>query len=302
MDKKPIFFIGVPRSGTTILFEAFARHEDVGWLSNYTEKFPRFLFLNSLVRLFDNRFFYISSEKKQVKTVSWYNRILPKPAEAYPFWDAYTGVDFARRFLIGEEAENLGRKRTLSAINAHLRYQGKKRFATKITGPARILYLKSIFPDALFVHVIRDGRAVVNSLLNVDFWQKGEGFNKPWWDGEEIREAVGRWKENGSDPAVLAALQWKVIIDEARKESVSLPQGHYREVRYEEFINDDPVAIIRDLYGWAGLRNSSRFEKYLREKGSYTDMNRKYLKNLSPAVISAITNEMAPLLEELHYS
>lgn len=36
----PIFFIGIPRSGTRGLFEAFASQKQLGWPRNYTEKFP----------------------------------------------------------------------------------------------------------------------------------------------------------------------------------------------------------------------------------------------------------------------
>ncbi len=37
---KPIFFIGFPRSGTTVAFEAFCQHRTLGWPSVYTERFP----------------------------------------------------------------------------------------------------------------------------------------------------------------------------------------------------------------------------------------------------------------------
>lgn len=297
----PVFFIGVPRSGTTIVFEAFARHEEIGWLSNYTEKFPGLPFFNLLVPLCDNKLFYLSSEKKQHNKVLLGNKILPKPAEAYSFWNRKTGIDFAKKYLTGEFADEIHRNKVCSSINRIIGYQRKHRFSTKITGPARIGYLRSIFPDAYFIHVIRDGRAVVNSLLNVKFWKQGKGDEEVWWDGGINEQELIEWRKKGADPAVLAAIQWKKIITLAREESSLIPESHYREIRYEEFIIN-PVKLIHSLYSWAGLKASSRFEKYISKKGKYEDMNKKYQQKFSPDVVSAITESMSPLLKDLNYT
>ena len=37
---QPISSIGIPRSGTTIIYEAFARHKSLGWLTNLAQNFP----------------------------------------------------------------------------------------------------------------------------------------------------------------------------------------------------------------------------------------------------------------------
>ena len=63
-----------------------------------------------------------------------------------------------------------------------LRYHGKARFAAKLTGPARISYVSSIFPEARFVHVVRDGRAVVQSLMKVEFWGARDRMTRPAWE------------------------------------------------------------------------------------------------------------------------
>ena len=44
--EKPIFFIGVPRSGTTIIYEQFSKHSDLAWLSNFSAKYPRMTWIN----------------------------------------------------------------------------------------------------------------------------------------------------------------------------------------------------------------------------------------------------------------
>lgn len=87
---KPIIFIGMPRSGTTILFERFAQHPELGWLSNYCEKQPAWPVLNLLCPLLDNPVVGLRGEKKQYSRLRLGNRFYPRPNESYAFWDHYT--------------------------------------------------------------------------------------------------------------------------------------------------------------------------------------------------------------------
>ena len=103
---RPIFFIGMPRSGTTVIFEAFARHEKLGWLSNYCEMFPCRPIINILCPLLDNRFIRARGRIRQYGSVPLGNRYLPQPVEAYAFWDYYTGVLFSGKYLENIEAES----------------------------------------------------------------------------------------------------------------------------------------------------------------------------------------------------
>ena len=119
-----------------------------------------------------------------------------------------------------------------------LRFQGRSRFVTKITGPPRIGYLTSVFPDAIFVHVVRDGRAVVNSLLNVDFWIEGGGYDRPWWRNGLQEGWETEWKSFGSSPISLAALQWRTIMEVTDWERRRISSNQYFEVRYEDFLAD----------------------------------------------------------------
>ena len=56
---KPIFIVGAPRSGTTLLYDLLAQHPTLGWFSNYslkkfmTKEFQRFVNLRR--RIFDMR-------------------------------------------------------------------------------------------------------------------------------------------------------------------------------------------------------------------------------------------------------
>ncbi len=189
---RPIFFVGVPRSGTSILFEAFSRHPALAWLSNYSRSRPGWVWLNGLRGLLDNRLVHLAGPMRQSGGGPIGSRLLPQPSEAYPFWEYWLDTPFVFEYLLNTRARSDESTRLSGAIRETVRWQRRKRFATKITGPGRIGFLHSIFPDARFVHVIRDGRAVANSLLNVAFWKQAEASSDL---GGRAGWTPRRWKD-----------------------------------------------------------------------------------------------------------
>lgn len=95
----------------------------------------------------------------------------------------------------------------------------------------RISYIKKIFPDAKFIHVYRDGRAVVNSIIDLvdreDFRKSMPlgGFCKPgnWRDLMEMNEL-----ERHSH-------QWSEIMKEIYAESKKFSDQQWLDVKYEDF-------------------------------------------------------------------
>ena len=299
--KDPVFFIGFPRSGTTIIFETFVRHPAFGWLANYAEMWPSVISANILCRLLDNRLIRLRGHKKQYGSVRLGNRYFPQPVEAYAFWDHFTGINFSRDYLLGQTADLAARLRVRRALHNMILYQGKTRFATKLTGPGRIQYLLSIFPDARFVHVLRDGRAAVESLLRVEFWRDKGGMDAPFWVNGLEAGAIDDWNESGRDPVVLAAYQWKRIIETTRDEARGLSHEKYIEVKYEDFVASSP-AVTSKLLSWAGLVVDAADMQVEMIGTGFSDMNRKYLEVFDSEQINALNQIMGPVLGQLGYS
>ena len=113
------------------------------------------------------------------------------PVEHYNFWEYITGkrIDFSRGFLLDEKATSDEIKRARAFLNKQVKYQGRKRLIMKFTGPGRLEYLTSIFPDALVVNIIREPVATVRSWLEVGFWQR-MGIDKLWWRGSYTPEEI----------------------------------------------------------------------------------------------------------------
>ncbi|MEP6845496.1 MAG: sulfotransferase, partial [Panacibacter sp.] len=144
--------------------------------------------------------------------------------------------------------------------NKLVTFQSKKRLAFKITGPSRIGYLKSIFPDAVFINIVRDPMATINSWLNVDFWQE-KGKHQLWWTGAYTTQEE-EWAANNADrPELLAAMQYRKLMEITEKEIVQ-HKANCLTVMYEDFVSE-PFAVINKILAFAELGKSSQVNSYL---------------------------------------
>lgn len=296
--RSPVFLIGMPRSGTSVLSESISLHEDLGWLSNYLNWFPSNPYLAILHRFTGIPIigWYLRGTKKQKNgLLPSIRRLLPYSAEAFPVWSMLCGRKFLRDYLIGKKSSEQEREKTIAYIKTVLTCHGKKRFFAKFTGPPRIFYLRSVFPDACFVNVIRDPRAVVSSLMNVSFWRDGGGLEEPWWRNGFPEEYIKKWETHGKSPVALVALQWKRIVELTWQEKRLLPSDKYIEIKYEDFVSK-PHEVLTSVFSIFGLRDSPIAHRYLLSIGKITNMNYKYLQLLSPGeikLIKKLTHETA---------
>ncbi len=268
--EKPIIIIGSGRSGTTIISEIIFQHEDLAWHSNYQEIFFFTPLINLLRPVFNNRLWrfkkfykYVGASKNtRQKNQSKFNLVLFNPIERYNFWEHITGkrIDFSRGFLLNEKATEEEAKRIRSFLAKQVKFQGKKRLIMKFTGPARLEYLNSIFPDALVINVIREPVATVRSWLEVGFWQR-MGINKLWWRGAYTTEEIAYAETIKDKPALITALQYRKLMNVTHEEIEKLNLKVY-ECRYEDFVKDAKTFIYK-IMEFIQLSPSKKVDEYL---------------------------------------
>ena len=176
-------------------------------------------------------------------------------------------------------------------------FKGKKRFVNKnLENSLRIRFLKKIFPNALFIHLIRDGRAVVRSsysqTLEDSYRQKYEFgfFPKP-----------PLWREYRNLPLVLRfSHQWVAIIKYIRETASSvLSENNYREILYENFCRD-PYTVLRSLDIFCGLAHNKRL--YSKIPVRFRSQNFKWHRDFDSNKIAQIEHVIGELLLDLGYS
>ncbi|MEY2403147.1 MAG: hypothetical protein QOD38_698, partial [Acidimicrobiaceae bacterium] len=126
---------------------------------------------------------------------------------------------------------------------AYAEAHGKPRYGDKT--PRYVLslpLLATLFPEARFVHIIRDGRDVAPSLM------------KAHWGPATITRA---------------ALNWQQQVEQGRTDGRALGPSRYLEIRYEELVAD-PQPIVEELCNFLDLpfapemlRPEARFERVM---------------------------------------
>jgi len=265
---RPVFVFGTGRSGTTLFFNLLSFHPHFAWFSNYSHLFPRWHQVALLARLHD-----LSFADRLIRK-NW--RITPRPIETYGVLDDVTNSLFTAGRLLGpEDATPEIEKRFRCVVTDYVRFQGKKRFIHKHTGFARTRFLDAIFPDAHFIHVYRDGRAVANSLVQAGWWK---GLDSWQW-GEMDPEYRQEYLESGEEPLVLAGIVWKTLMDRIEAECQFLPQSRLLRIGYAALIKD-VRKVMQEVCEFCGLPPSERFRRHFLAT-RISDMDTKWRRDLT---------------------
>lgn len=269
--QKPIIIFGTGRSGTTVISDIIFQHEDLAWHSNYQELFPKFAAINYLRRAFDNQLWRAIGMNTQ-NNETFTNFMKFRPIERYDFWEAVTGkrINFSRSFLLNEKATDEEREHIRAVFAKMVKYQNRKRLALKITGPARIEYLMSIFPDAQFINIIREPLAVIRSWLETH-WNK-QITEELWWQGAYSEEDIKKANELLHDKFLFAAFQYKKLIETSQQEINKMHPDIFVG-RYEDFVKE-PVEFINKIMQFTHLPSSRLVNKFLK-KLSITNRNHR---------------------------
>lgn len=180
-----------------------------------------------------------------------------KPREGTGFWWRAFGE---HRGIMGERharPENI--KHIKDEYSMLLKKQGKTRLLDKT--PFMTLWIQlvnEVFPEARHFHIIRDGRAVVNSILyklRFSRKEKDQRFCK-----EELfygPHPPGLIDPMSQSPALRHALQWILLVEQGRKNAELLSQ-RYCELRYEDLVAA-PRAMMKKVFSHALLPYGNKF-------------------------------------------
>lgn len=282
---KPIFIVGCGRSGTTIFNDILSWHKDLAWFSTYSVKYySRWEVSACLCK------FYRSNIMQHIFGRRW-----PEPDEGHLLWDWCQPVDNSPNdpALAETDVNAVSISRCRKLVNDHIRYAGKKRFINKNTrNSRRIRYLNKIFPDSLFIHILRDGRAVAASLLNVRWWK----YFKPWFMNDSRSE--NRETANGS-PEKLAAQVWLSEVSKVLEDKDILDPNRYLEIKYEDFVSE-PVATMAAVCDFCELDWTPDFEQHVKSI-DIRNMNDRYKERLTREQIIELNQTIKELSDQLGY-
>lgn len=234
---RPIFIVGMGRSGTTLLGRILAAHRDVGFLNE-----PKAMW-------------HVIRDDEDI---------------IGSYAPAHTG----RLYLDAEDADEQARRRGQAVFSWYLRASRSKRLLDKY--PELIFrhrFVRSIFPDARFLIATRSPWSTLTSVAkwseshatdNADWWGVGDQkWEILWTQGVIQRTAnadLAALDLGGeSDHHVRAAVEWIVTMREAISLAVLDPLAHL--IDYEELVRH-PRETIRKTMSFCELPSSLRTEDY----------------------------------------
>jgi hypothetical protein len=219
MSRNPyVFIVGCPRSGTSLLRRILDAHPEVAIVPE-THWIPE---------LFKAR---TGLTEDGIVTRELVAALLAHPRFAKLGFDADALLRLAN-----------GRRTYAEFVTALFHNygaaRGKELVGDKTPGYAReIAILHALWPQARFVHLIRDGRDVCLSALG---WER---------KAADFARRFPTWRD---DPVTTAALWWRWHVETARKQGAVMGRALYYELRYEELVRE-PELTCRELCDFLAL-------------------------------------------------
>lgn len=260
--KAPIFIIGTPRCGSTMLQDLLSAHPAIGYFTHAMGSFVDPTLYRAVDWMSRHSGLSVRGERylKDSVFVDTYS-----PSEAMRFWleqlqlDPYA-LTWPRRRIADFQPEQIDSiRRTIRYVLACFNGGRGMRFLNK--SPAlltEVLLLQDIFPDARFIHLVRDGRMVANSLLKLNQRQREQDLKvdhplfraKPFIPYPRVPGLEQAIAQYGVDDLRVTAIVWDSsvkLVDEFRPH---LP--HFHQLRYEDFVAA-PRTELAALLEFCGL-------------------------------------------------
>lgn len=280
-----VFLIGNGRSGSTLVHELLARHAGVGFVSNLEDRFP---WLPPAAGRYNNALY-----RRVPPALTRKGRPRYAPSEAYRALSRQVSpmVANSSRDLLASDAMPWVARRFRSFFSDRALVQGKPLFLHKFTGWPRTGFIRAVFPDARFVHILRDGRAVVASEIRTSWWggylgpeHLGVGPLPPIYEKE--------WEASGRSFPVLSAESWKIVMDACAEAHALVPREQWLDVRFEDVLAD-PRSRFREMLEFMGLEEDGAFAAALDGTSFSADRRDAFRGDLDTATIAKLEASLA---------
>jgi hypothetical protein len=289
------FIVGPARSGTTLLYKALCLHPQVAFISNWRSRvawLPATAALNRVARRapsleraiwFRGTDAYAYGRARRIR-----DRLFPSPVEGEP---VYTRAGVPRPG--GPAPASIDPTVGLPAAFDSIRALGSGTclVSKRIANNLRIPQLHDIFPRARFVVLVRDGRAVAESLSRVDWWET----NHVWWYGG----TPTKWRAEGGDPWEICARNWVEEINAIERGLRAVPPEQTMTLRYEDVVAS-PATALESLASFIGLADDPDWRASLASV-PIRDRNEGWKARMDPDVVERISAFQRPELQRFGY-
>lgn len=220
----------------------------------------------------------------------------------------------AARYVYNQEWDFAKAKNVYQRVYAwlmRLHADGDLRFADKTPRNCFVIdFLHQAFPDAQFIHIIRDGRDAALSHSKKPWMQAAQAkstkhepggyrygpYARFWVEAERVAQF-----ESTSD-IHRCIWAWRRHTESALQAVAQLPKQQYHELRYEHLVTDSNAEAERllDFLGITAQTSRQRF--YQKMAKARPDSVGVWKKELSTEQLRQVEQEAGSLLRKLNYA
>lgn len=292
--ERPIFIICAPRSGSTFLYHTIRRMK--GLFSFGRENTPMW------IRLFP------------------YSRFSPPSDHVSPDECTSDAIAALKSFIVAKGVAHGfsfddpdARDLDLSVALRHVVLRKPIRYIEKtIANCFHLEAIEKIFPDALYIYLVRDGRANVSSMIEGwnTFVKVGldypfpEDATVPYWS----YALPPGWQETLHKPIEeICAWSWiehnKYVVKKLETDQAFASKC--LKIFYEDFVSD-PTSVVAQISSFCNLEASPESTRYLNAKPlsrtTISKPNRDKWRIKNGEKIERVSDMICPFMEELGYA
>ena len=305
IEQDPLFILGFGRSGTTHLQNLLAQDPTYGYLTTFQMVMPTFSLvgrgwlkrrmekdMGEQTRRMDN--VKVTLDTPQEEDVALANlsdmsfvHQLSFPQQSRRLLEKYVlmGADPDGERLTASELRRWERTylRVLRKMTLHA--DGRQLLLRNTINIGRVDHLSRLFPDAKFIHIIRNPYDVYPSLMKL-YRTMLPLYQLDDYKWPEVEEFLVE---------IYPRLMQKYLADRAL-----IPAGHLAEVRFED-LERDPLGELARLYAELDLPDWENAEPQI---AAYLETIAGYRKNafrIDPAIIERVDEKWRFAVEEWNY-
>ncbi len=291
--EKPIFIVGLPRSGTTLLDYILSAHPRAAYLSNVMNTLPDTILAIECVRRALK--LNISGDRHLKDSIPVDFTTASEPIMHWQIWTGTSLYDLRykkfSRASLGEAA--VSRMKTDIRKVLHSSGIQNPRFVCKYPYfSMQMPLLQEIFPDAKFIHIVRRPDEVAHSLVKLYLliehqrvWVKHPSVKTliPYPRTQYLEAMI---RSHGPESVLTTATVWKEAIQEFKRDAPQI--NHVMEIRYEDLMKDPKTSLDQILSFCELEKPSSEYRPFWNEFEKIGKLRHKNNYPVSPEVLDLV--------------